>query len=149
MIRRWMRSVLHEIIHYKAEHRRYVNEAAATLQSSLPNDILFRNALPFLELPSVHMMGRKRWAVKTVLVSRENKRYEAKETGMHGCIWCFDRYGTSDGDMFLLDSSDLDELTTQNTFAQLLVLVDCIHYSVRQEPTRMFLNSDSAHCYRN
>ena len=85
----------------------------ATFQSSLPNDILFRNALPFLELPSVHLMGRNRWAVKRVLVSRENKRHEAKETGMHGWIWCFDRYGTSDRDMFLLDSSDLDELTTQ------------------------------------
>ena len=48
----WMRSVLRKIVHYKAEHQRILGEAAATLQSSLPNDILFKNVLPFLELPS-------------------------------------------------------------------------------------------------
>ena len=51
-IRTWIRSVLRKIIRYKAEHRRYVNEAAATLHSSLPNDIVLKNVVPFLELPS-------------------------------------------------------------------------------------------------
>ena len=51
-IQRWMSSVLRKIVHYKAEHCRYVNEAAATLQPVLPHDILFKSVLPFLELPS-------------------------------------------------------------------------------------------------
>ena len=48
----WIRSILPKIVRYKAEHRRYLNEAAATLQPALPNDILHKNILPFLELPS-------------------------------------------------------------------------------------------------
>ena len=51
-IRRWIRSVLRKYTHYEAEHRRCVNEAAAILQSALPNDILHKNILPFLELPT-------------------------------------------------------------------------------------------------
>ena len=51
-IRTWIRSVLRKIIRYKAEHRRYVNEAASALYSALPNDIVIKNVLPFLELPS-------------------------------------------------------------------------------------------------
>ena len=51
-IRTWIRSVLHKFVHYKSEHRRILNEAAATLQSSLPNDIVSKNVLSFLELPS-------------------------------------------------------------------------------------------------
>ena len=42
-------------------------------------------------------MGRNIWAVKTVLVSRDD----------NGALIA---YGTRDGDIFLLDSSDLDEL---------------------------------------
>ena len=51
-IREWIRSVLHKYIYYKAEHRRYVNEAAATLKLTLPHDIVLKNILPFVELPS-------------------------------------------------------------------------------------------------
>ena len=51
-IRRWITSVLHKIIHYKAEHRRILNEASVTLQGALPNDIVLKSVLPFLELPS-------------------------------------------------------------------------------------------------
>ena len=51
-IRSWIRSVLRKIIHYKAEHRRCLNVAAAALQPALPNDILFKSILPFIELPS-------------------------------------------------------------------------------------------------
>ena len=51
-IRRWITSVLRKIIHYTSEHRSILNEAAATLLSSLPNDIVSENVLPFLELPS-------------------------------------------------------------------------------------------------
>ena len=51
-IRRWIRSVLHKIIHYKAQHQSLLNEAATTLQRALPQDIMMNNVLPFLELPS-------------------------------------------------------------------------------------------------
>ncbi|KAK1737837.1 hypothetical protein QTG54_011609 [Skeletonema marinoi] len=51
-IRTWIRSVLRKIIHYKAEHQRIVDEAATYLQLALPRDIVIKNVLPFLELPS-------------------------------------------------------------------------------------------------
>ena len=51
-IRTWIRSVRRKIVHYKAEHRRYLSEAATALYSALPNDIVIKNVLPFLELPS-------------------------------------------------------------------------------------------------
>jgi hypothetical protein len=56
-IRAWISSVLRKIVRYKAEHRRYLNEATAILQSSLPNDIVLKNVLPFLELPSYTFDG--------------------------------------------------------------------------------------------
>eukprot|EP00984_Skeletonema_dohrnii_P032645 scaffold27103_cov79-Skeletonema_dohrnii-CCMP3373.AAC.2 len=65
-IRRWIRSVLRKIIHYKAQHQRLLNEAASTLQFALPQDIMVNNVLPFLELPSHmfevggHEEGRRR-----------------------------------------------------------------------------------------
>eukprot|EP00984_Skeletonema_dohrnii_P011004 scaffold4355_cov81-Skeletonema_dohrnii-CCMP3373.AAC.4 len=51
-IRIWISSVLRKIIHYKAEHQSFLNEAASTLQHVLPQDIMVNNVLPFLELPS-------------------------------------------------------------------------------------------------
>jgi len=51
-IRTWIGSVLHKIVHYKAEHYRYLDEAANTLELALPSDIVIKNVLPFLELPS-------------------------------------------------------------------------------------------------
>lgn len=48
----WIRSLLLQMNKYKAEHRSYLNEAAATLDLALTKDILFNNVLPFLELPS-------------------------------------------------------------------------------------------------
>ena len=56
-VRLWIRSVLHKIDHYKAEHRRYLNEAATTLQLALPSEIVLKNVLPFLELPSYTFQG--------------------------------------------------------------------------------------------
>ena len=56
-IRVWIRSVLRKIVRFKAEHRRYVNVACSTLQSALPNDIVLKNVLPFLELPSYTFEG--------------------------------------------------------------------------------------------
>ena len=56
-IRTWITSVLRKITHYKAEHRRILSEATAILQPALPNDILFKNVLPFLELPSFTFDG--------------------------------------------------------------------------------------------
>ena len=51
-VQSWISSVLRNIIGYKAQHRSYLNEAATTLQLDLPNDIVNKNVLPFLELPS-------------------------------------------------------------------------------------------------
>eukprot|EP00984_Skeletonema_dohrnii_P015119 scaffold6480_cov84-Skeletonema_dohrnii-CCMP3373.AAC.2 len=51
-IRRWIRSVLRKIIHYKAQHFSVLEEAAARLKLTLPQDIVIKNVLPFLELPS-------------------------------------------------------------------------------------------------
>ena len=51
-IRTWIRSVRRKYTHYKSQHRRCVNEATTILQPALPNDILFKNVLPFVELPS-------------------------------------------------------------------------------------------------
>ena len=56
-IRSWIRSVLHQIVYYKAEHQRILNEATSTLQRALPNDIVFKNVLPFVELPSYTFQG--------------------------------------------------------------------------------------------
>ena len=52
VIRRWIRSLLLKIIHYQAEHQRFVNEASSTLHHALPPDIVMNNILPFLVLPS-------------------------------------------------------------------------------------------------
>eukprot|EP00985_Skeletonema_marinoi_P028770 scaffold25992_cov77-Skeletonema_marinoi.AAC.1 len=57
VIRMWIASVLHKIVHCKAQHLRYLNEAATTLQHNLPNDIVNENVLPFLELPSYTFEG--------------------------------------------------------------------------------------------
>jgi len=51
-IRRWIRSVLRKIIQYKAQYQSFLEEAATTLQVALPQDIVIKNVLPFLELPS-------------------------------------------------------------------------------------------------
>eukprot|EP00984_Skeletonema_dohrnii_P017540 scaffold8007_cov78-Skeletonema_dohrnii-CCMP3373.AAC.4 len=51
-VRMWISSVLHKIVDYKAQHRSLLNEAATILQHALPNDIVNKNVLPFLELPS-------------------------------------------------------------------------------------------------
>eukprot|EP00985_Skeletonema_marinoi_P021705 scaffold13460_cov226-Skeletonema_marinoi.AAC.1 len=58
-VRRWIRSVLHKIVHYKAQHHSYLNEAATTLQLALPQDIVIKNVLPFLELPSYTFEGEE------------------------------------------------------------------------------------------
>jgi hypothetical protein len=50
-IRRWIRSVLRKIIHYQTEHRHLLNEAATILELALPNDIVMKKVLPFLNLP--------------------------------------------------------------------------------------------------
>ena len=52
-IRTWIRSVLRKIIHYQAEHRRlFDEEVATTFQLALPQDIVMKNVVSFLELPS-------------------------------------------------------------------------------------------------
>ena len=51
-IRAWIRSVHCKYTHYKAEHQRYLNVTAATLQPALPNDIVLKSIFPFVELPS-------------------------------------------------------------------------------------------------
>eukprot|EP00984_Skeletonema_dohrnii_P003824 scaffold1316_cov72-Skeletonema_dohrnii-CCMP3373.AAC.3 len=57
-IRRWIRSVLHKIVHYKTQHHLFLSEAARTLElASLPTDIVMKSVLPFLELPSYTFDG--------------------------------------------------------------------------------------------
>ncbi len=56
VIRRWLRSVLDKMIHYKAEHQGILDEAGTTLVLALPRDIVGNNVLPFLELPP-HRFG--------------------------------------------------------------------------------------------
>ena len=51
IIRQWIGCLLHKIIRYKALHRQLLNEAATTLQHTLPFDIVRNNILSFLELP--------------------------------------------------------------------------------------------------
>ena len=58
-IREWITSVLRKLIHYKVEHRRKLNEATAIIQSALPKDIILKNVLPFLELPSYTFEGEE------------------------------------------------------------------------------------------
>ena len=55
-IRRWIESFIGKINRYKAEHRRVLNEAAATLQLVLPPDIATKNIVPFLELPGLDLL---------------------------------------------------------------------------------------------
>ena len=52
VIRGWIASVLNNIIHYRAEHQRILNEAATTLELILPTDLVMTKVLPFLKLPS-------------------------------------------------------------------------------------------------
>ena len=52
VIRTWIRSVLRKLIGYKAQHRRLLDEATTTLELAIPKDIVIKNILPFLELPS-------------------------------------------------------------------------------------------------
>ncbi len=48
-IRRWVRSVLRKIIHYKVEHQRIVDEKIApTLHHFLPREVVMNNVLPLL-----------------------------------------------------------------------------------------------------
>ena len=51
-IRRWLSSVHRRILHYQAEHQRVLDMAVTTLVLALPHDIVMKNVLSFLELPS-------------------------------------------------------------------------------------------------
>ena len=51
-IRRWIRSVLRKINHYKEQHQLVLDEVEPTLQLALPQDIVMKNVLPFLALPA-------------------------------------------------------------------------------------------------
>ncbi len=51
VIRAWIGSVLRQLVHYKAEHRLLLGESFAHI-FHLPRDIVMKNVLPFLELPS-------------------------------------------------------------------------------------------------
>ena len=75
-IRMWLRSVLHKIIDYKAEHRRILVEAATAIQRqfALPNDILTNNVLPFLALPSYTFEGEKNEERKALNSVTEDKQ---------------------------------------------------------------------------
>ena len=50
-IKRWIRSLLSKLVHYKAEHQRLLGEMETSLQLALPREIVMNNIIPFLELP--------------------------------------------------------------------------------------------------
>ena len=88
-IRTWIRSLLQKIIHYKAEHRRILNEATAAIQQqyALPNDILTNNVLPFLALPSHTFEGEnneEEEAVNSVNEEGATGREAEDEQETHG-----------------------------------------------------------------
>ena len=57
-IREWIRSIIRKINHFKTEHQRFLDEEAASiLELVLPQDIVTKNVLPFLTLPS-HTFGQ-------------------------------------------------------------------------------------------
>ncbi len=50
--RAWIESILRQLGHYEAEHRRLLDEdVVPTLQQVLPQDIVMNSVLPFLYLP--------------------------------------------------------------------------------------------------
>jgi hypothetical protein len=53
-MRRWIRSVLRKINHYKTEHDRLLNEVAATLQLVMPCDVAMNSVLSFLAALPLH-----------------------------------------------------------------------------------------------
>ena len=59
MIRTWIRAVVGKIVHYKIQHSRLLNEAATALELAIPKDIVIKNVLPFLELPSYAFEGEE------------------------------------------------------------------------------------------
>jgi len=59
-VRMWIRSVLHKLIQYKAQHRNILDEYATALQHTFPKDIVLNNILPFLELPSFTFEGENK-----------------------------------------------------------------------------------------
>eukprot|EP00984_Skeletonema_dohrnii_P009392 scaffold3598_cov148-Skeletonema_dohrnii-CCMP3373.AAC.16 len=60
MIQTWIRAVVGKIVHYKIQHSRLLNEAATSLELALlPKDIVIKNVLPFLELPSHAFEGEE------------------------------------------------------------------------------------------
>ena len=60
LIRPWIRAVVGKIVHYKIQHSRLLNEAATSLELALlPKDIVIKNVLPFLELPSYAFEGEE------------------------------------------------------------------------------------------
>ncbi len=51
-IRTWIRSVLRQLVRYKEEHRRLLDEdVAPILKRFVPQDIVMNNVIPFLNLP--------------------------------------------------------------------------------------------------
>jgi hypothetical protein len=51
VIRKWIRSVLGQIIFYQARHQQILNDAASTIRLVLPGDVVMNNVLSFLKLP--------------------------------------------------------------------------------------------------
>ena len=63
------------MVYYKAEHRRYLDMAAA-LESRLPSDIVLKNVLPFLaytlkEEDEKERMARRKKTLAMVVISQE------------------------------------------------------------------------------
>ena len=84
-IREWIGRVLGKIINYKRQHRRILNEAAASLEFALPRDIIMKSVLSFFpQLPRHRFDGEDE-------EEEENDYYDqpndiiAKGKDEHGC----------------------------------------------------------------
>jgi hypothetical protein len=86
VIRAWIRSVLSKIIHYKAEHRRVLVDAAATLQLVLPQDIVLDSVLPFLQLPSHTFDGEEDYVVEGE--DRRDDEEDDRVESVSNCCCC-------------------------------------------------------------
>ena len=51
-IQEWIWSLCHLLDYYKVEHQRILDDAADTLEVAIPRDIVIKNVLSFLILPS-------------------------------------------------------------------------------------------------
>ncbi len=75
-IRRWIRSVLFKIAHYKGEHQSLLDEAATALYHALPCDIVMKNILPLLQLPSYLLLAHLKGGITKMTIENHSEEEE-------------------------------------------------------------------------